>query len=235
MHPGWRWWQSQQTFVNVLSFSALLTTWHWKPWKENVSDWHFAHLKHQQNLWDAISLAAVDVRLKIHTRGYVYLTRCLWVKLKNSDILLWDKGKTQHSGCEWQSWWYWCAFQVLTAIRKAAEQLSYSTLDVISKPYHDAAVMGVKVPVAMIFIPSRKGLSHHPDEFSSPEQVEAGVKTLALAIAHLAESTDSSKTELWCVFRQPEERIWTVIALRHMDCRFCTHHASATPLDSSNC
>jgi len=52
--------------------------------------------------------------------------------------------------------------------------------------YHDAAIMGTRVPVAMIFIPCRKGLSHHPDEYSTPQQVGAGVKTLALTLARLA-------------------------------------------------
>ena len=84
----------------------------------------------------------------------------------------------------------------MEAIRQSASQLGYSTLDVISKPYHDAAGMGVKVPVAMIFIPSKNGLSHHPDEYSSPEQVGAGVKTLALTLARLAGSADLEKTEL---------------------------------------
>lgn len=87
--------------------------------------------------------------------------------------------------------------QVLDAIRSSAEQLGLSSLDVISKPYHDAAIMGTQVPVAMIFVPCRKGLSHHPDEYSSPDQVGAGVRALALALANLAETAPSdAKTEL---------------------------------------
>lgn len=87
--------------------------------------------------------------------------------------------------------------QILGAIRESTSQLGFSTLDVVSKPYHDAAIMGDKVPAAMIFIPSRNGLSHHPDEYSSPEQVGAGVKTLALTLAKLAGSASSNKEELW--------------------------------------
>ena len=88
------------------------------------------------------------------------------------------------------------AVQVLAAIRKSAEQLGLSTLDVISKPYHDAAIMGAKVPVAMIFVPSKNGLSHHPNEYSSAEQVQDGVRTLALTLAHLAGNAARVKTEL---------------------------------------
>jgi len=36
----------------------------------------------------------------------------------------------------------------------------------------------------------RKGLSHHPDEFATPEHMEAGVRTLALALAGLAGSAE---------------------------------------------
>lgn len=86
--------------------------------------------------------------------------------------------------------------QVLKAIRSAVKQLDLSSVDVISKPYHDAAIMGARFPVAMIFVPCRKGLSHHPDEFSSPEQVGAGVKTLALTLANLAGSAGNSESEL---------------------------------------
>ena len=43
-------------------------------------------------------------------------------------------------------------------------------------------------PTAMIFIPCRRGLSHHPDEHAAPEDLERGIKTLALTLAQLAGS-----------------------------------------------
>jgi N-carbamoyl-L-amino-acid hydrolase len=39
---------------------------------------------------------------------------------------------------------------------------------------------------AMIFIPCRGGVSHRPDEFASPEQIEAGVRVLAGTLAAAA-------------------------------------------------
>ena len=52
----------------------------------------------------------------------------------------------------------------------------------------------------MIFIPCRNGLSHHPDEFAAPEDLERGVKTLALTMARLAGGTaggaNADRTEL---------------------------------------
>jgi allantoate deiminase len=40
-------------------------------------------------------------------------------------------------------------------------------------------VIGRHVPAAMIFVPSRGGVSHSPDEHSEPEQIELGVRELA--------------------------------------------------------
>jgi acetylornithine deacetylase/succinyl-diaminopimelate desuccinylase-like protein len=38
----------------------------------------------------------------------------------------------------------------------------------------------------MIFIPCRNGYSHRPDEFSSPEQIGAGVRVLAGVLRELS-------------------------------------------------
>jgi N-carbamoyl-L-amino-acid hydrolase len=38
----------------------------------------------------------------------------------------------------------------------------------------------------MIFIPCRGGVSHRPDEYSSPEQVATGVRVLAETLSNLA-------------------------------------------------
>jgi N-carbamoyl-L-amino-acid hydrolase len=39
----------------------------------------------------------------------------------------------------------------------------------------------------MLFIPCREGVSHRPDEYSSPEAIAAGALVLAEALANLAE------------------------------------------------
>jgi ureidoglycolate amidohydrolase len=38
----------------------------------------------------------------------------------------------------------------------------------------------------MIFIPCFRGYSHRPDEYSSPDQIERGVRVLAESLARLA-------------------------------------------------
>jgi acetylornithine deacetylase/succinyl-diaminopimelate desuccinylase-like protein len=43
-------------------------------------------------------------------------------------------------------------------------------------------VIGRHVPAAMIFVPSRGGISHSPDEYSSPAEVELGMRVLAATL-----------------------------------------------------
>jgi allantoate deiminase len=50
---------------------------------------------------------------------------------------------------------------------------------------HDAMVLAKHVPAAMLFVPSRAGISHSPDEYTSPEQCELGARVLAPAVRAL--------------------------------------------------
>jgi allantoate deiminase len=46
-------------------------------------------------------------------------------------------------------------------------------------------VLAKHVPAAMLFVPSRGGISHSPDEYTSPEQCELGARVLARAVRAL--------------------------------------------------
>ncbi|HWJ32902.1 MAG TPA: M20 family metallo-hydrolase [Gaiellaceae bacterium] len=50
---------------------------------------------------------------------------------------------------------------------------------------HDAMLVGRHVPTGMIFVPSRDGISHSPEEFTSPDQLELGTRVLAAALRDL--------------------------------------------------
>ena len=47
----------------------------------------------------------------------------------------------------------------------------------------------------MIFIPCKGGVSHRPDEYSSPKDMVHGIKTLALTLAKLAEPIDADAAD----------------------------------------
>ena len=82
--------------------------------------------------------------------------------------------------------------QVVTAATEAATELGASHKSLVSRAYHDSLFMSQMAPTGMIFIPCRNGWSHRPDEFAKAQDIEVGVKALALTLAKLAgsEQTD---------------------------------------------
>ena len=66
----------------------------------------------------------------------------------------------------------------------------------VSRAYHDSLFMAQIAPTGMIFIPCRQGWSHRPDEYASPEDIERGVNTLAIALAKLSLAGFQDKSEL---------------------------------------
>lgn len=53
---------------------------------------------------------------------------------------------------------------------------------IVSGAGHDSCATSARIPTAMIFIPSRDGVSHNPEEYSTPEQVEEGMKVMLGAV-----------------------------------------------------
>ncbi len=51
---------------------------------------------------------------------------------------------------------------------------------------HDAQIMASAIPSVMIFVPSKEGISHNPDEYTSPEKLENGIKVLSNILYELA-------------------------------------------------
>jgi ureidoglycolate amidohydrolase len=79
-----------------------------------------------------------------------------------------------------------CAPAVVDALVQACETHHLRFERMISRAYHDSLFMSRISPTAMLFVPSRGGVSHRPDEYSSPEQIAQGVLVLAEALARLS-------------------------------------------------
>jgi len=79
-----------------------------------------------------------------------------------------------------------CSPLVVEAAAAAAEELGVPHRRMISGAYHDAMVLGAEIPMGMIFVPSTGGVSHHPDEYTAPADVDRGVAVLAGTMARLA-------------------------------------------------
>jgi len=79
-----------------------------------------------------------------------------------------------------------CDPRIVAAVEAAARELGLPFRRMISGAYHDAMIMGARVPIGMIFVPSAGGISHHPDEYTAPADLENGVRVLAGTLARLA-------------------------------------------------
>jgi N-carbamoyl-L-amino-acid hydrolase len=73
--------------------------------------------------------------------------------------------------------------ELVESVLRQAAQGNFKARRMISRAYHDSLFMALLCPFTMIFVPCRGGVSHRPDEYSSPEQMAAGVSVLARALA----------------------------------------------------
>jgi ureidoglycolate amidohydrolase len=76
--------------------------------------------------------------------------------------------------------------EVLEAIRASVQEMRLSSLEMVSRAYHDSLFMARVFPTAMIFIPCRAGVSHRPDEYATSEDIARGVEVLARTMLRLA-------------------------------------------------
>lgn len=73
------------------------------------------------------------------------------------------------------------------AIRGAAHSAALTTIDLPSGAGHDAQQAAHFVPIGMIFVPSREGISHSPREYTAPSDVARGAETLYRTLLTLDE------------------------------------------------
>ncbi|WP_405108503.1 Zn-dependent hydrolase [Paenibacillus sp. FSL K6-1217] len=75
-------------------------------------------------------------------------------------------------------------------LRAALEEICLrqgkSCLSMVSGAGHDAQLFAPRCPSAMIFVPSRGGISHSPAEYTSPEDLAAGLEVLTAILYGLA-------------------------------------------------
>lgn len=75
---------------------------------------------------------------------------------------------------------------VIDMVERAATARGLSALRMPSGAFHDAQFIVPLCPTGMIFVPSRKGISHSPAEYSEPAQLANGTRVLAQVLAELA-------------------------------------------------
>lgn len=68
---------------------------------------------------------------------------------------------------------------VVAEIEAAARALGYTAERMASGAGHDTQSVAHLTRAGMLFVPSRDGISHNPAEYTAPEEIERGVRTLA--------------------------------------------------------
>ena len=79
-----------------------------------------------------------------------------------------------------------CDVQILEGLEASAIEAGRGYKRMVARAYHDSSFVACIAPVAMLFIPCRGGVSHRPDEYTSPEWIAGGVEVLARTLARLA-------------------------------------------------
>jgi len=74
------------------------------------------------------------------------------------------------------------------AVEAAAAALGLSALRMPSGAFHDAQFLAPLCPTGMVFIPCRRGVSHHPAEYAEPSACANGARVLAQALVALAQA-----------------------------------------------
>ncbi|MFJ3383786.1 MULTISPECIES: allantoate amidohydrolase [unclassified Curtobacterium] len=80
-----------------------------------------------------------------------------------------------------------CAPRLMDAVRAGIVATGeQQPLELFSRAGHDAMSLGLVTDVAMLFLRNPDGISHHPDEFVSEDDIALGLDALAAAVLHLA-------------------------------------------------
>lgn len=75
---------------------------------------------------------------------------------------------------------------LIALLQREATAIDLATLSLPSGAYHDARYLAERAPAAMIFVPCRGGISHHPSEYAEPAHLAAGARLLAAATVAVA-------------------------------------------------
>lgn len=79
-----------------------------------------------------------------------------------------------------------CNSKIIKCIEQACHDLEISYEPLISGPFHDSLFVGRFAPTAMIFVPSKDGISHSPLEWTDYEALADGTNVLANTLWSLA-------------------------------------------------
>jgi allantoate deiminase/N-carbamoyl-L-amino-acid hydrolase len=82
----------------------------------------------------------------------------------------------------------YCADWIKGIIREEAEEMGLTLPELMSGPFHDALALSNACDYGMIFVRCKDGISHHPAEYSSYEDLALGTDLLYRTILKVSQS-----------------------------------------------
>lgn len=79
-----------------------------------------------------------------------------------------------------------CDENIIKKLEAACKKENTSYIKTISGAFHDSMLVGEFAPVAMVFVPSKDGISHSPNEWTNFEDIAAGTNILTDTLVELA-------------------------------------------------
>ena len=77
---------------------------------------------------------------------------------------------------------------MVARVAETADALGHSVQRMPSGAGHDAQMFAPNCPTAMVFVPSRDGISHNVREYTAPAEIQAGADVLLQTVLSVAES-----------------------------------------------
>ena len=136
----------------------------------------------------AVNSIPRDVRLAIDVRDIDLARRDRML----AEIRAVARAAAERRGCGWSDELLnadppaRCAPEILRAIGESCAELGLPCQQLTSRAYHDSLFMALVCPTGMIFVPSKGGYSHRPDEFTTADEIANGVRVLAATLGRLA-------------------------------------------------
>ncbi|WP_243355873.1 M20 family metallo-hydrolase [Bacillus litorisediminis] len=80
----------------------------------------------------------------------------------------------------------YCADWIKAIMAEELAKMGHQPFELMSGPFHDSLIMADCCPYGMIFVRCKDGISHHPKEFASMEDIAIGTELLYRTVLRIA-------------------------------------------------
>ncbi len=80
-----------------------------------------------------------------------------------------------------------CSAELSAELGRSVQAVQGKNISLVSGAGHDGVVMSALAPVAMLFVRCRGGLSHHPDEYAAPADLDVALRVMVDFLARMAQ------------------------------------------------